>query len=506
MKSIGARNGQIMRLYLGAVLIFGLLSLSIAVPIGSLVAYAITRYLAKLINFNFVDFRIPLQVLALEIAVGLLVPLVAALYPIASGVRITVREALNFHGISGGQFGHSRVDRMLQRLRGLSRPLLLSLRNTFRRKVRLVLTLATLTLGGAIFIAVFSVRASLLTTLDQTAAYLNYDISVDFAGSYDAKSIEREAMYVPGVVAAESWGSGNARRVRPGGSQGSSFELNAPPAGTNLLHPVILEGRWLRPDDKHAIVLDSDVLKHEPDVRVGDQVVLNIERRETTWHVVGIAQTTLSATFIRIGAAYVNFADFAAVDRSLQPNIRLRVKTMQHDAAFQSSVATALQDRFDSSGIGTSSIRTTSTTRAAIRYQFNVLSIFLSIVATLLAIVGALSLMGTMSMNVHERAREIGVMRAVGASDGAVLRICMVEGICVGVLSWPAGAVLALPISKLLSAVVGNKFTGAPLSYTFSLSGALFWLVLVGILAALASFLPAWNATRLSVGEVLGYE
>jgi putative ABC transport system permease protein len=134
------------------------------------------------------------------------------------------------------------------------------------------------------------------------------------------------------------------------------------------------------------------------------------------------------------------------------------------------------------------------------------LTIFLSIVATLLAIVGALSLMGTMSMNVHERAREIGVMRAVGASDGAVLRICMVEGICVGVLSWPAGAVLALPISKALSAVVGNKFTGAPLSYTFSLSGALFWLVLVGILAALASFLPAWNATRLSVREVLSYE
>jgi putative ABC transport system permease protein len=239
---------------------------------------------------------------------------------------------------------------------------------------------------------------------------------------------------------------------------------------------------------------------------LGDQVVLKIERRETTWHVVGIAQTTLSATFIRIGAAYVNFADFAAVDRSLQPNIRLRVKTTQHDAASQSSVATALQDRYNSSGIRTSSIRTTSTTRAAIRYQFNVLSIFLSIVATLLAIVGALSLMGTMSMNVHERAREIGVMRAVGASDGAVLRICMVEGICVGVLSWPAGAVLALPISKVLSAVVGNKFTGAPLSYTFSVSGALFWLVLVGILAALASFLPAWNATRLSVREVLSYE
>src|SRR3712207_5086748 len=113
-------------------------------------AYGITRYLASLINFNLVGFRIPLQVLALEIAVGLLVPLVAALYPIASSVRITVREALNSYGIGDSQFGHNLVDRMLKHVRGLSRPLLLSLRNTFRRKARLVLTLATLTLGGAI--------------------------------------------------------------------------------------------------------------------------------------------------------------------------------------------------------------------------------------------------------------------------------------------------------------------------------------------------------------------
>jgi putative ABC transport system permease protein len=135
-----------------------------------------------------------------------------------------------------------------------------------------------------------------------------------------------------------------------------------------------------------------------------------------------------------------------------------------------------------------------------------VLSIFLSIVATLLAIVGALSLMATMSMNVHERAREIGVMRAIGASNGAVLNIFLVEGIAIGMLSWPFSAALALPISKGLSTVVGDEFTGAPLSYTFSLGGALFWLVLVGILAALASVLPAWNAARLSVREVLTYE
>jgi putative ABC transport system permease protein len=506
MKSVGARNGQLMRLYLGMVLIFGVLSLAIAIPLASIVAYGITRYLAGLINFDFGGFRIPWQVVTLEIAVGLLVPLAAALFPVVSGVRVSVREALNFYGTGGGQFGGGHVDRMLQRVRGLSRPVLLSMRNTVRRKVRLLLTLTTLALGGAIFIAVFSVRASLLTTLDQSTTYLNYDIRVDFDGAYDARAIEREAMEVAGVTAAESWGGGNARRVRPDGSEGSSFELTAPPGGTSLLRPIIVQGRWLRPDDRRAIVLDADVLANEPDIRVGDEVVLDIERGETTWHVVGIAQTTLSATFIRIGTGYVNLADYTDIVPSSEVNSSVRIKTSRHDAAFQSSVATALQDRYEGTDTRVASIRTTSASHEAIRNQFNVLIVFLSIVATLLAIVGALSLMGTMSLNVHERAREIGIMRAIGASDGGVLQIFVVEGICIGLLSVPIGAALAIPISQALSAVVGEKFTHAPLSYTFSVGSALLWLGLVGVLAALASFMPAWNAARLSVREVLGYE
>jgi putative ABC transport system permease protein len=505
MKSVGARNAQLIRLYFGMVLIFGVLSLAIAIPLAAIVSYAITRYLAGLINFDFVGFRIPLQVVALEIAVGLLVPLAAALYPVVSGVRVTVRDALNFYGVGSSQFGQGRVDRMLQRMRGPSRPVLLSMRNTIRRKARLVLTLATLALGGAIFIAVFSVRASLLTTLDQSTAYLNYDIRANLDGTYDEQAVEREAMGVPGVAEAESWGSSNARRVRPDGQEGSSFELSAPPAATRLLRPTILQGRWLRPEDERAIVLDSDVLRSEPDLRVGDEIVLEIDRQETTWHVVGIAQTTLSATFIRIGTGYVNRAGFTQADPSPEFST-VRIKTTRHGAAFQSSVATALQDRYESSGIRVTSITTTTASRAAIRSQFDVLIVFLSIVATLLAIVGALSLMGTMSMNVHERAREVGVMRAIGASDAGVLQIFVVEGVCIGVLSAPIGAALAIPISRALSDTVGNKFTHAPLTYTFSLGGTLFWFVLVGILAALASFLPAWNATRLSVREVLGYE
>ena len=53
-----------------------------------------------------------------------------------------------------------------------------------------------------------------------------------------------------------------------------------------------------------------------------------------------------------------------------------------------------------------------------------------------MAAVGVIGLTGTMSINVLESTREIGVMRAIGASDGAVAQVFIVEGLVIGLLSW----------------------------------------------------------------------
>jgi putative ABC transport system permease protein len=135
-----------------------------------------------------------------------------------------------------------------------------------------------------------------------------------------------------------------------------------------------------------------------------------------------------------------------------------------------------------------------------------VILVFLLVMAALLAVVGALGLAGAMSINVLERTREIGVMRAVGATGRAVRGIVVAEGALIGVLSWFIGVLIAVPISRVLSNAVGLGFLRTPLSYEFSLQGALIWLAAVIALSAVASLWPARNASRLSVREVLAYE
>jgi putative ABC transport system permease protein len=97
-------------------------------------------------------------------------------------------------------------------------------------------------------------------------------------------------------------------------------------------------------------------------------------------------------------------------------------------------------------------------------------------------------------------------MRAVGASDGSVLRIVLVEGVLVGVISWIIGGLLAYPMGQLLSNIVGMSLLESPLNYQFATNGAIGWLVAVLFIASVASFLPAWNASRLSVRQILAYE
>lgn len=254
-------------------------------------------------------------------------------------------------------------------------------------------------------------------------------------------------------------------------------------------------------------VLNNDVLAEEPDIKLGDEIILNIEDRETSWQVVGIVKSVMIGPLGYANQPYftrviheVGCAGSALIATSSGNNVA------QLNPNFQLTVANAVKDHFDSRGLQVNSTEILASVREKVESQFNIVVVFLAIMAVLVAAVGSLGLMGTMSINVLERTREIGVMRAIGASDGSVFKIFLIEGVFIGALSWLIGVVVALPISRLLSNVVGLAFIDTPLSYTFSMTGTLLWLVVVVILSAVASYLPARHASRLTIREVLSYE
>lgn len=515
MKSFGAQVGQLTGMYLTMVAVFGVLSLLVAVPLGSLGAQWLVSFVAGLLNFDILTVTPPPDVLLLEIAVGLVVPLIASLAPVLGGARVTVREAITFTGLSESgkprkQSGKAGEDHgahfFTPWLSRVPRPLLLSIRNTFRRKARLALTLGTLTLASAIFISVFSVRDSLNSTLRDSLGYWNYDIEVTLKRFHGEDRVINQVSSVPGVAYAEAWSTDSARRVREDKSESRSISVIAPPADTPLLKPIMLQGRWLTPDDEAAVVINADVLADEPDIRIGDTIMLKFGQRTFPFQVVGVTQSALTGQVRNPRVAYLTQAAYRRILTIGRQVRTLVVVTERHEGEFQSQVAKAIEAQLRSVDMLVDTTETLTERRDQIEFQFNILIIFLILMSGLLALVGGLGLTGTMSMNVLERTREIGVMRAIGADDGAIRNIVIGEGIFIGVLSWLLGVMLAWPISRLLSDAVGLSFLRRTLNFEFSLLGIGLWLGVVVVVATIASLFPAWRASHLTVREVLAYE
>jgi len=412
-----------------------------------------------------------------------------------------VREAINTTGIENSTFGAGLFDRLVSSVRGLSRPFLLSLRNTFRHKGRLILTLVTLALGSGIFIAVLGVQASLIRTLDDTLNYYHFDILVFFEHPYRTEQILAETRRVPGVSAVETWGMVDSHRVKTDGSEGDSIFLVAPQADTQMVRPWIISGRWLLPEDENAVVVNTDVLRDNPDLQVGSDLVLKVEGEEIHWTVVGIVKSVLIGPW-----AYSNYPYFAYRLNKANRASSVYVITDQHGEADVAEIARQLESHFGQVGMRVSSTSKVADLRVVAITQFNVLTGALVIMALLVALVGGLGLSGTMSLNVIERTREIGVMRAIGANQGAILQIVIGEGMLIGFLSWLVGCILALPLGNLLGNLVGMSFLQAPLSSAYSFQGAAVWLVVVLVISTVASLAPAAIAVRYPVREVLAYE
>jgi putative ABC transport system permease protein len=368
---------------------------------------------------------------------------------------------------------------------------------------RLMLTLATLTLAGAIFMSVVSVRASTVRTVNAVFGQWSGDVWVLLEQSYHVDRLQHEAQRLPGVMGMETWRILSARRVRPDGTQSSNYFIYASPAATKLFHPQMIEGRWLLPQDENAVVVSTDVQAEEPDLRVGGTLTFKVGDRKRIFRIVGLTRTLLTRDEPSV---YVNFASFGALLGGGNRADWMMLVTQRHDAAYQSAVTAALNTYFEDLGFRIRSAFPMAEHQAQVQAIFNVIVALLMIMAVLLASVGGLGLAGTMSINVLERTREIGVMRALGARNGTVQGIVIVEGMVIGVMSWALAAPLSLPVSVALSHALGMALLRTSLSYTFSFGGVLLWLGLTIAIAAAASALPAWNASRLPVRDTLAYE
>ncbi len=504
MKLVGARSFQISAMYIALIVAYGLIALVIAVPLSMVAGYGLAAFMADMMSIELRGFRLIPSVVIVQGIVALAVPLFAGYFPVTKGTKTTVRRAISDEGPGEQSSGMGLLDKLGAWLKWLSRPLLLSIRNTFRRKGRLILTLFTLVMAGGIFIAVFNVRDSLDGFMDILGQHFMADVTVTFDQPYRVEQVTRDVLQVPGVKAVEGWGFTTAEIMDEDDELVTNLLFSAPPAGSTLLEADMLAGRWLQPGDEKSLVISDSIWNDYPNLQPGDTLRLKLPGHETEeWSVIGVFRFT---DMIGDSLGYANYEMVSRLTTTPGQAALYKVVTGIEVLDQQDAVSKALDESLRERGYKVSNVEAGLVTRQQQVQPMNILVTFLLTMALLTAVVGSIGLTGTMGMNVMERTREIGVMRAIGAVDGEIIKSVVIEGMMIGLISWAVGAALSFPISYLLLDIIGSALIDGAIPMQITMDGFLIWLGVVILLSVAASILPARSAARLTIREVLAYE
>ena len=512
IKAIGGTSPVIARVYLTGVLAFGVMALIFSLPLGVYAAFAGTRYLLTIFNIDYEVFQFSTRAVIFQVLAAIVAPLLAALWPVLSGAAISVREAIATYGL-GGDFGTNKLDQIVERIGEnlLPGPYAVALGNMFRRKGRLALTQLVLTLAGAMFLMVLTLASSMTFTLNNELDRRQYDMRLFYFLPQRSDLLRRLAEETAGVTAAEPWYSVTGTVLRAGervqDTGGLGAELFAVPQGSTMYEPLLVNGRWLYPDDTGNVAVISQETAEFNHLALDDIISVDLGEMGTSdWRIVGMYEA-ITPDPLSTDPIYAPETAVVAATKKINQSTQLLVRAEQKDAASTAALMKTLIDKFQKRGINVNAFfsRTKPQDREYAVNQFSIITDIMFGLAIVMGFVGGIGLMGSLSISVVERTREIGVLRSIGAQTATIMGMFVMEGVLQGLLSWllavPLGFVLARPMSRVL----GQMVLQVDLDFAFNYTAVFIWLIAILCISVLASLIPAHNAARISVRESLAY-
>jgi putative ABC transport system permease protein len=507
MKTIGATSSQISGLYLIMIMLLCAVALVIAIPLSMLAASGFYDQIATLLNLEIRNNSIPLWVPALQVGSGIIIPLIAASFPVIRGSLISVKNALDNHGVNPLSMNKNSWVVKLSQLEFFSETFRLSIRNVFRQRSRLMMTLGLLAAGGGMFMTALNVSEAWNENLNRIYTQRLYDLEVKLNSAIEIDSVLEKIKAIPGVRVAEGWNysptsitktnSFEVTQTYPDKGHGS-FTMLAIPIPTQLLNPTLREGQWLSQNSFNDVVLNQSA---RGAFKIDEFISLSIDGLVTTWKVIGFTEDVGSPA-----TAYVSLEAFSKLTSTSGQAKMLRISYSDRSKENAMTKNREVESILEKENISVSATIPVWLLHNAIAGHMKVLVNSLMAMAILMGLVGTLGLMSTMSMSILERTREIGVMRAIGATPKKIRSLIVSEGLSIGALSIFIAIVLSLVLSTYMGRFIGNMAFRTPLSLTVSILALNIWVLIIVLGSYIATIYPAKRANKITTREALAYE
>jgi putative ABC transport system permease protein len=412
--------------------------------------------------------------------------------------------------------------------------------NLWRRKMRTFLTILAVVIGATLVALMVSIGSGLQNFIvnqfgmfmpadsviissapNQTAMLTRgngpQDVSVKVVQKPFTVQDYQNIKAIPGVEQVDYRISVPAQYIQPVGTD-LMFTLtaNAVPKYVASLRGL-LAGSYFEDNAQGQIIIAYDYLEvfgwpdaasaigKQVNIHVGKQNAYDTQTKDFAFTVVGVLKKTSSAAEVMIPIA--DGQDMARYNRNDQllysdqePGFSLQLKAQS--ASQVDAIAKAVKD------LGFSAV-TPAEILASINSTFHVIQIVLAAFGIIALIVAAIGIINTLIMAIYERTREIGVMKAVGATRGSIRMLFTVEGGVLGFLGGVVGVLLAVIFGQALNFIAARTFLSSYPGFTISIFSV--WLILgvvalTTVISLVAAIAPANRAARLDPVDSLRYE
>lgn len=373
----------------------------------------------------------------------------------------------------------------------------LAYRNIMRQRSRTVLTFTGILIGIAAIVALGSISEGIRGMVQEELSLISGKVTVVQAGSEmmtgatgsDITEDQIDELYdIPGVkdvvpmtyhvptslgVPVPSW---YIIGIEP-----SKIEIFT---GENVM---LIDGEMLADGSSGEVMIGNDVSENQ-NLVVGDTITF----KEADYFVIGILEKT-----------DVSDIDMAVIMPLEELQDALDKETYQMALVIPDNPAEAesISDSIDANIEGLDAISDKDIARMA-EEIVSTISLFTFSIGGIAAFVGGLSIMNTMIMSVMERKREIGTMKAMGATSWSIIRQIVTESAMISLIGAAGGIILGSIAALGIGSAIGSNMISASITPGLLLTALGFALIL-GILGGLY---PARKAVLLDPVEALRYE
>ncbi len=382
----------------------------------------------------------------------------------------------------------------LERLRGLTGRL--ARENAMRKPGRTATTSAALMIGLAliVFVTVFAagINSSVAKTIDE-----NFRGEIVLANTDGFSPFPREALDVArGVDGVQTVSAITYATGKPT-SGGGNIQLAAVDPAT-LGQVLALDFQSGNPAafaslPPNGTILDENFAK-DKGLKIGDTLRVRTPTEQiASFRVLGTVKGELDL----LGKALIDESATRQFGR-LQPNFALaRLTPDASPADTQKAIENALKNRYP-----TVEVQNQSQLKDQQKQQVNQLLGLIYALLSLAIVVSVFGIVNTLALSIHERTREIGMLRAVGMSRRQVRAMVRYEAVITALI----GAILGTVLGVVFAALVSRPLADDGFRLSYPIATLLVLLVLAAIAGVIAAIGPARRASRLDVLRALAYE